>query len=228
VGFETTAPSVAACVEEAGKRGTENFFVLCGHKTMPRAMSMLAEDPELKIDGFICPGHVSAVIGSRPYEFLADNYNIPCVIAGFEPLDIIQSVLMLISQIAEGKSNVEIQYSRAVKPEGNKKAVEILYRVFEPVDSEWRGMGIIPMSGLKIRDEFSGYDAEARLPVEIGKVEEHGGCICGDVLKGKAAPEECKLFRKICSPANPVGACMVSSEGACAASFKYGGGEING
>ncbi len=222
VGFETTAPAVAACVEEAKSRGAVNFFVLCGHKTMPRAMAAIVTDPELKIDGFICPGHVSAVIGSRPYEFLADEHNLPCVIAGFEPLDIIQAVYMLSAQVARGSAEVEIQYGRAVRREGNRKALELLDRVFEPADSLWRGIGLIPSSGLRFRGEYSDFDAGAVFPFKDVSMDEPAGCICGDVLKGKARPQECGLFGKACAPSNPVGACMVSTEGTCAASYRYG------
>ena len=223
VGFETTAPAVAASVEEAKARGAGNFFVLCGHKTMPRAMAALVSDPGIQIDGFICPGHVSAVIGSRPYEFLAVEHKLPCVIAGFEPLDIIQAVYMLSSQVVKAEARVEIQYGRAVRSEGNKRALELLDRVFEPADSEWRGLGAIPLSGLKLREKYSDFNAEERIPVNAPDADEPAGCICGEILKGKSRPEECGLFGKACSPANPLGACMVSTEGACAARYRYGG-----
>ncbi len=222
VGFETTAPAVAACVEEASTRGIENFSVLCGHKTMPRAMEALLMDPEARINGFICPGHVSAVIGADPYNFIPEEYKIPCVIAGFEPADILQAVFMLCRQIAAGKPAVEIQYSRAVRPGGNQKAVSAMYRVFEPADSVWRGIGAIPLSGLKFREEFSGFDAAGLFPLDPVPEDEPEGCLCGEILKGKARPRECRLFGRECTPAAPSGACMVSSEGACAANFLYG------
>lgn len=222
VGFETTAPAVAASVLEAEASGADNFLVLCGHKTMPAAMKAIVNDPGIQIDGFICPGHVSAVIGSRPYEFLSRDYKMPCVIAGFEPLDIIQALYMLLSLVIRGGAGVENQYKRAVARDGNIKAVELLYRVFEPADSRWRGIGVIPASGLKFRGRYSDFDAEKRIPVNAPDADEPAGCICGDILKGKARPEECVLFAKACSPSNPVGACMVSAEGTCAASYRYG------
>ncbi len=222
VGFETTAHAVAACVEEASIRGIENFSVLCGHKTMPRAMEALLKDPEAKISGFICPGHVSAVIGADPYNFIPEKYKLPCVIAGFEPADILQAVFMLCRQIASGKPVVEVQYSRAVRREGNQKAVAAMYRVFEPADSVWRGMGKIPLSGLKFRGEFSRFDAAGLFSLDAVSDEEPEGCLCGEILKGKALPRECRLFGRECTPSNPEGACMVSSEGACAANFLYG------
>lgn len=224
VGFETTAPAVAASVLEAEAKGVENFLVLCGHKTMPAAMEAIAGDPEIRIDGFICPGHVSAVIGTSPYEFLPRVHKMPCVIAGFEPLDIIQSLYMLLSMVIRGGPGVENQYKRAVADGGNTKALELLYRVFEPADSRWRGLGVIPSSGLKFRVGYSNFDAEARIPVPVQEEEEPAGCACGEILKGKARPEECVLFGKACCPSNPAGACMVSYEGACAAAYRYGGG----
>lgn len=224
VGFETTAPTVAATIVKARENGVNNFFILCGHKIVPPALLALVNDPELKLDGFLCPGHVSAIIGSRPYEFIARDYGLPCVIAGFEPLDILQAIWMIIRQIIEKTASVEIQYSRAVAAEGNPKAAALMEQVFEPEDSIWRGLGEIPASGLAIREEFGNWDAARQIPVDVEETREHPGCICGLILRGVRSPMECPLFRKACTPENPVGACMVSSEGTCAAYYKYSNG----
>lgn len=221
VGFETTAPTVAATIKIARKKKIKNFYILTGHKLIPPALSGLVNDPELQVNGFICPGHVSTIIGKEPYEFIACDYKLPCVIAGFETLDVIQAVFMLLLQLVEKKAKVEIQYRRAVRAEGNKKALKLMYEVFETCESEWRGLGKIPESGLKVRSEFSSFDAESRFPVEVSDVQEDAGCICGEVLRGIKKPSDCKLFKTRCTPENPVGACMVSSEGTCAAYFKY-------
>lgn len=220
VGFETTAPAIAGALLTAEKKQLSNFFVLCSHKTMPVSMAALLKDPDLQIDGYICPAHVSAIIGAKAYEPLAAEFRVPCVVTGFEPLDVLQGILMLSRQVIAGEARVETQYSRVVKPEGNLRAQEILNQVFEPCDARWRGIGDIPGSGLKLRPEFAGYDA-ASLQVEIEPPFEHQGCICGEILKGKARPTDCPLFRSTCTPEDPVGACMVSSEGTCAAEYKY-------
>ncbi len=222
VGFETTAPTIAGSMVDAKRRGLNNYFVLCAHKTMPTPMAALTSDPELKVDGYICPAHVSAVIGSNAYKPLVEQFKVPCVVTGFEPLDMLRGVQMLARQVLQGRSEVENEYQRIVKPEGNAKAQALLTEVFEPCDSAWRGIGVIPGSGLKIRAEFAAFDAEVQLPVEVEEPKEHQGCLCGEILKGKVTPKECPLFRKACSPENPVGACMVSSEGTCAAEYKYG------
>ena len=225
VGFETTAPTVAATLAKARADGVKNFFVLCGHKIVPPALFALVNDPELKLDGFLCPGHVSAIIGSRPYEFIARDYGLPCVIAGFEPLDILQGIWMILRQIIEKRgASVEIQYSRAVAAEGNPKAAAFMEKVFEPVDSIWRGLGKIPASGLAIKEEFGDWDAARVIQADVGETREPAGCICGMILRGVRLPMDCPLFRKTCTPENPVGACMVSSEGTCAAYYKYGNG----
>jgi len=222
VGFETTSPSVAATIKTAKEQNTNHFFVYCGHKVMPPAMRGLLED-NAKIDGFICPGHVSTIIGSTPYEFISKDYDIPCVIAGFEVLDVVEGIYMLVKQIVEDeKPNVQIQYTRSVKKEGNPKAVALMYEVFEREDSNWRGLGVIPQSGLKIRKEFCDFDAFKNIKVKVEPTKENKQCICGEVLRGIKSPLECKLFGKICIPENPIGACMVSSEGACAAYYRYG------
>ena len=222
IGFETTAPAIAASILQARKLGVKNYFVLNASRTMPAAMAALAGDPELQVHGYLCPAHVSAVIGAAAYDELAGTHRIPCVITGFEPLDVLQGVEMLARQIAAGAARVEIQYTRVVKREGNARAREILYRVFEPCDSRWRGIGVIPGSGLRIREEFAPFDAARQLPVPVEEPREDQGCLCGEILKGKIAPRDCPLFRTVCTPEDPVGACMVSSEGACAAEYRYG------
>jgi hydrogenase expression/formation protein HypD len=221
VGFETTAPAIAGALLTARQKQLTNFLVLCAHKTMPIAMATLLKDPDLQIDGYICPAHVSAIIGARAYEPLAAEFQVPCVITGFEPLDVLQGILMLTRQTISGDARVETQYSRVVKQEGNRRAQAILAQVFEPCDARWRGIGDIPGSGLRLRPEFASYDA-ATLGAEIEPPIEHQGCICGEILKGKARPTDCSLFRRTCTPEDPVGACMVSSEGTCAAEYRYG------
>ena len=222
VGFETTAPTIAGSILTAEKQGLENFFVLTSHKTMPRPMELLSADPELTIDGYLCPAHVSAIIGARAYDFLAERFGLACVVTGFEPTDVLQGVEMLARQVMAGEHRVEIQYSRVVKPEGNGKAREILSRVFEPYDADWRGIGVIPGSGLRINERFARFDAARAIPVATEELREHAGCRCGEVLKGKISPFDCPLFDTACTPEAPVGACMVSSEGTCAAAYKYG------
>ncbi len=222
VGFETTAPTIAGTILSAASRGIENFFILAAHKTIPIPMSILSDDPELAIDGYLCPAHVSAIIGAEAYRFLAEQHRVPCVVTGFEPADILQGVAMLVKQVVEGRSTVENQYSRFVLPEGNQKAKELLSRVFVPSDAAWRGLGVIPGSGLVIAPEFARFDAEKAIPVKVEESREPEGCCCGEVLKGKIAPFDCPLFGTACTPEQPVGACMVSSEGSCAAAFKYG------
>ncbi len=222
VGFETTTPTIAGAVLTAEKKGLKNFSVLTSHKTMPAPMAVLVGDPELQVDGYICPAHVSAIIGSDAYKPLVEAYQVPAVITGFEPLDVLQGITMLARQVVNGEAKVETQYSRVVKPEGNPKAREILYKVFQPCSARWRGIGDIPDSGLELRPEYEVFNAAAKLVVEIEEPREHAGCLCGEILKGKVRPTDCKLFRTICTPEEPVGACMVSSEGTCAAEYKYG------
>ena len=222
VGFETTAPTVALAMKLAHQRGLKNFFVLCGHKTMPQALRALVNNGDINIDGFLMPGHVSAVIGAAPYQFLVDEFRLPCVITGFEPVDVMQGILMLLRQVKAGRPRVEIQYKRAVSPEGNPRAVAAMEEVFQPADAEWRGVAMIPGSGLSIRAGYAGLDAAAQIEVEIEPAVEKKGCLCGLVLQGFKEPADCPLFGKVCTPLQPVGACMVSSEGSCAAAFKYG------
>lgn len=222
VGFETTTPTIAGAILTAEKKKLQNFYVLCSHKTMPAPMAALAGDPELKVDGYLCPAHVSAIIGANAYQPLVEAFRVPCVITGFEPLDVLQGVLMLARQIVAGKAKVETQYRRVVRPEGNLKAQELLSRVFESCDAQWRGIGNIPDSGLRLCEAYSRFDAGRALPVEVEPAVEYDGCLCGEILKGKVLPVDCPLFRTTCTPEDPVGACMVSSEGTCAAEYKYG------
>ncbi|HEY3378374.1 MAG TPA: hydrogenase formation protein HypD [Armatimonadota bacterium] len=222
VGFETTTPAVALAVLEAQRSGVTNFFVLCGHKTMPQALIALAGDPEVALDGFICPGHVSAILGSDAYLPIVAAYHIPCVITGFEPLDILQAIWMLVKQINDGHAEVEVQYSRAVLPAGNPAAAACTHTVFEATDADWRGIGVIPGSGLRFRQEFAAFDAAQFLPPLTDTVStEPSVCACGEILKGRKTPTDCPAFGKGCTPARPLGACMVSSEGSCAAEYRY-------
>jgi hydrogenase expression/formation protein HypD len=222
VGFETTAPAVAATLLEARKRNVKNFFVFSAHKTVPHALRVLLNAGEMKLDGFLMPGHVSAIIGSRPYEFLPQDFGLAAVISGFEPIDILQSILLLIRQVKNRRPRVEIQYRRGVLPQGNPHAVEVMGRVFQPIDAEWRGLGCIPQSGLALSADFSSFDAGLKFDLSVPEPREAEGCRCGEVLRGILRPAECALFSEVCSPQNPVGPCMVSFEGSCAAAYKYG------
>ncbi len=221
IGFETTAPTVASSILTAAEDKLCNYFVLSGHKIMPPVMRALVQDHELKIDGFICPGHVSTITGSKIYEFLSRDYGVPCVVAGFEPIDILQSIYLILSQIKSGQAKVENEYNRAVTWEGNLKAQALMAEVFEPESSNWRGLGEIEQSGLKIRGKYGSFDAEKKYPLSIEESRENPGCICGDILRGLKTPLDCRLFRKVCHPSHPLGACMVSAEGTCAAYYKY-------
>ncbi|MDP2980915.1 MAG: hydrogenase formation protein HypD [Candidatus Omnitrophota bacterium] len=224
IGFETTAPTVAASIKYAKKKKLKNFFVYSGHKVMPPAMRLLAEDKEVNIKGFLCPAHVSAIIGIKSYADICEKYNIPCVIAGFEPLDVLQSILMLVRQVKSEKAEVENQYNRVVKASGNVRALRLIEEVFSIKDSEWRGIGVIPRSGLILSKRYAGFDIEKNIDLPEPETSIDRGCICGNVLKGIKTPPDCKLFSKKCNPDNPYGACMVSSEGACAAYYRYGAG----
>jgi hydrogenase expression/formation protein HypD len=221
IGFETTAPTIAAAIKTAHANGQSNFSVLSAHKLLPPAMDALLSGGDLGIDGFICPGHVTTIIGTAAYEAVAAGYRVPCVVVGFEPIDILQGILMLTEQIESGRAEVEIQYSRGAAPEGNPGALKIMEEVFEPCSARWRGLGTIPDSGLAIREQFAMHDAEKRFDLEVPPAKEPPGCRCAEILRGTAKPTDCKLFRSICTPRQPVGACMVSSEGTCAAYFKY-------
>ena len=224
IGFETTAPTIAASILQAEEKGLRNYFVLSFHKLCPPVIKAILDSGEVKLQGLICPGHVSAIIGSYPWEFIARDYGIPCVVSGFEPLDILQSIEMLVNQIEEGESRVEIAYRRGVRPEGNQEALKIMYEVFEPCPARWRGIGEVPNSGLKLRKEFRHFDAELAFDVDPGPTYEPRGCICGEILRGVKTPLDCRLFGKVCTPEYPVGPCMVSSEGTCSAYYLYGGG----
>jgi hydrogenase expression/formation protein HypD len=222
IGFETTSPGIAATLIEANKKNINNFFVFSCFKLIPPAMKALLDSRDTNIHGFICPGHVSTIIGSNPYEFIPKQYHIPCVIAGFEPLDILQAIFMLLNQLNAETPKVEIQYTRSVRVKGNLKAQELLNEVFEPIDSTWRGIGTIPNSGLKIKKKYAQYDANEKFNLPITNYQlPITNCICGDILKGIATPYDCPLFAKKCTPINPIGPCMVSTEGSCAAYYKY-------
>jgi len=214
--------SVAASILMAEEDGIKNFMVLCGHKLIPPAMKTLVESKCVRIDGFLCPGHVSAIIGSEAYEFLARDYNIPCVVTGFEPLDILQGINLLVSQIYRKEAIVENEYTRIVTQKGNLKAKDLMKRVFKVSDSYWRGMGVIKSSGLSINEDYSRYDAQLHYPVEITSFKEKKGCRCGEVLQGLIEPRECILFGDTCNPSNPFGPCMVSVEGACNIYYRFG------
>lgn len=220
IGFETTSPSSAVGVLNAHKMGLTNFFLFSSHKIMPPAMAALI-DEGVKIDGYIAPGHVSTITGSGIYKDIAEIYKLACVISGFEPVDLLRSILMLTRQIEKGEPKVEIEYSRVVKAEGNIKAQQILEEVFELKDDWWRGLGILPKSGMKLKEKYKAYDAEVMIPVEVETTKEDKGCICGEILKGLKSPKDCKLFDTACSPSDPVGACMVSHEGACNAHYRF-------
>jgi hydrogenase expression/formation protein HypD len=221
VGFETTAPTVAASVLQAEKEGIGNYHVLSMHKLCPPVIKAILDSGEVRVSGLICPGHVSVVTGSGAWEFIAREYGIPCVVSGFEPLDILQTVRMLVSQLEKGESRVEIAYRRGVSAEGNRRALEIMYQVFEPCPARWRGVGEVAASGLGLRPAYARFDAEAAFKFDPGPTVEPKGCICGDILRAVKTPRDCNLFRKVCTPANPVGPCMVSSEGSCAAYYLY-------
>ena len=221
VGFETTAPTTASAILEAEQLGIDNFFLLSVHKLIPPAMRALLDSDEVHINGFICPGHVSTIIGSAPYEFIPREYGIPCVIAGFEPLDVLQAIDMLLEQIADGEPRVDIQYRRAVRKEGNPTALKYLSMVFDVTDTCWRGIGVIPETGLKLAQQYKQFDAEYAFKIVTRPVKEAAGCRCGDILRGVSTPRECRLFGEACTPEHPVGPCMVSTEGTCSAWYLY-------
>ncbi|HSH61986.1 MAG TPA: hydrogenase formation protein HypD [Acidimicrobiales bacterium] len=223
IGFETTAPSTAVTLMKARAAGITNFSVFCNHVTIVPPLKAILESPDLRLDGFIGPGHVSTVIGNRPYRFVPAQYGKPLVTSGFEPLDILQGIVMLLRQIREGRCEVENQYTRAVQDEGNIRALRIMSEVFEVRPHfEWRGMGFISQSGLKLNEAFAPWDAELRFSVPGVRVADPKACQCGEVLKGVIKPWECKVFGTACTPETPIGTCMVSSEGACAAYYNYG------
>jgi hydrogenase expression/formation protein HypD len=223
VGFETTAPSTAVTLLRAQELAVRNFSVFSNHVTIVPPLKAILDSPDLRLDGFLGPGHVSTVVGNRPYRFVAEQYGLPLVTAGFEPLDVLQSVAMLLAQLREGRCEIENQYSRVVADEGNPRALEILARVFvlRP-HFEWRGMGFIAQSGLAVSAEFADWDAERKFAVPGVRVADPKACQCGEVLKGVLKPWECKVFGTACTPETPIGTCMVSSEGACAAYYNFG------
>ncbi len=223
LGFETTMPSTAFTVLQAQKENISNFSLFCNHITIIPTVKAILDSPDMRIDGFLGPGHVSMVIGTRPYEFIAEHYKRPLVVAGFEPLDVLHSVWMVLKQIAEGRSEIENQYARIVPDEGNDEALEAVARVFELREFfEWRGLGSIDHSGVRMREEFAAFDAERKFIVPDIKIADPKSCQCGEVLKGVIKPFDCKVFGKACTPETPLGALMVSSEGACAAYYQYG------
>jgi len=220
IGFETTAPTTAA---EVLREPPENFSLLTCHRLIPPAMEFLLSSGEVALDGFICPGHVSTITGSRPYEPLSERFKVPQVIAGFEPIDVLLSILMLLKQIKNGRHEVEIEYTRSVRREGNVLAQQKMAQVFNIIGKKWRGFPVIPRSALELRPEFKRYDARKKYGIHIGEVADFAkGCRCGDVLKGLIYPRECPLFGKACTPEHPLGGCMVTTEGACSIAFKYG------
>jgi len=221
VGFETTTPMTAVTAIEARKQGVKNLFFLTAHKIVPPAMRVLVEDKEINIDGFLLPGHVSAVIGKEPYEFLSSEYSIPGVITGFEPLDILKGLDTLINMIDGKDYNIINEYKRIVRDDGNPQALEYLHKVFEVTDSTWRGMGNLSNGRYTFNKEYEEFDAIKHFNIDYKEYDGSPGCRCGDILKGKITPFECPLFKKACTPENPVGSCMVSSEGTCAAYYRY-------
>jgi len=221
IGFETTAPAVAAAIQYASDNRITNFSVLSAHKTMPYAMKALLDSGKIDLNGFICPGHVSSITGTHIYDFIAKDYGISCVVSGFEPLDMLESILMLIRFINRQEADVENQYTRCVKENGNPNAMQLMMDIFEESDINWRGIGVIPKSGLRIKNKYQDFDANLKFNVVVEPSKEYPGCICGDIMRGVKAPSDCKLFAKACIPEDPKGACMVSDEGTCATYFKY-------
>ena len=223
LGFETTAPSTALTILQAAAENITNFSMFSNHVLVIPALQALLDNADLQLDGFIGPGHVSMVIGTEPYQFIAQKYHKPIVIAGFEPLDILQSIWMILQQLVENRCEVENQYNRLVEPAGNLVALQAMNQVFAVRENfDWRGLGEIPESGLKIRTEYTQFDAENKFIIPNLKVADHKACKCGEILKGVLKPWECKVFGTACTPETPIGSCMVSSEGACAAYYKYG------
>lgn len=221
VGFETTTPAIAACLLDAVDRGLANFSMLCANKLTPPALRAIADDPQTRIDGFMLPGHVSTITGLTPYRFLVDEFGLPGAVTGFEPVDILASIELLVRMVVDGAPDIVNAYRRGVDDGGNPMARALTDRVFETVDATWRGLGKLPASGLRIRDEYACYDAQRRFDVRVEPTREPRGCRCGDVLRGRIAPAACPLFGSACTPEHPVGPCMVSSEGSCAAHHRY-------
>ena len=226
VGFETTAPTAAATVLAAKQQGIRNLFMLSAHKLVPPALHMLLNDPKVHVDGFLLPGHVAVVTGTDVFRFLARNYHIPGIVTGFEPLEILRSLVRLLQQKAEHRAEIGNEYGNVVRQEGNPVSRRILEQVYEPVDAEWRGIGTIPLSGLRMKEAFADYDIEWVLPLTIHVLPKKTACRCGEVLRGIVTPQACPLFGKACVPTHAIGPCMVSVEGVCAAWHKYGGGRF--
>ena len=227
VGFETTAPTAAATVLAAKAQGVNNLFMLSAQKLVPPALRMLLSDDEVKVDGFILPGHVAVIIGANAFNFLASDYNISGVVTGFEPLEILRAILRLLIEIRQENAAIENEYTSVVKSEGNVSAQKILNQVYEPVDANWGGIGLIKQSGLKLREEFSEYDIEKVMPIEVKNTNKKTACRCGEVLRGIITPHKCPLFGKSCTPTHAIGPCMVSVEGVCAAWYKYGNSKFS-
>jgi len=221
VGFETTAPTIAAAILSAAQTGVSNFSVISAHKLVPPALEALMAAEQINIDGFILPGHVSVIIGLNAYRSFFDRHRVPCVVAGFEPTDILQAITLLVEMLEAGRPALDNAYPRAVTPGGNTKAQQILDEIFEPADACWRGIGVIPLSGLKIREQYAAHDAQKLFDVQIPDAKTPQGCACGEILTGNKTPPECALYKKVCTPMDPVGPCMVSTEGTCAAYYKY-------
>ncbi len=221
VGFETTTPVVGASIQMAAEQGLSNYYVYAAHKSTAPALDAIANDPETKVDGFILPGHVSTVTGMAPYRFLAEKYNTPGVVTGFEPVDVLNGIARLMVMVDRGEAAIENAYTRGVQSDGNPAAQAIIADVFEPCDAVWRGLGLIPSSGMAISDKYAAHDAMKVFDPAVEPVRETRGCRCGDVLRGAIAPSDCPLFGRACTPENPVGPCMVSSEGSCAAYWRY-------
>ncbi|WP_099187150.1 hydrogenase formation protein HypD [Tepidibacter mesophilus] len=222
IGFETTAPIIALSIYKAKNENINNFSVLQSIKTMPNAIKKIVIDKQVNIDGFLCPGHVSAIVGVKPFEFLAKEYGLPAVIAGFEYCDIISAIYFLVEMINREKYEVKNIYNRIVKYEGNKKAVSIIDEVFTNSDSIWRGLGNIKNTGVELKEKYKIYDAKSKLNIKTVHNDIHKDCLCGQILKGIKKPTQCKLFSKVCNPSNPIGACMISQEGTCNAYYNYG------
>ncbi|MEJ2221486.1 MAG: hydrogenase formation protein HypD [Desulfobacterales bacterium] len=221
VGFETTAPTIAAAILSAAQTGIKNFSVISAHKLVPPALEALMAAADVRIDGFILPGHVSVIIGLNAYRPFFEQFQIPSVVAGFEPIDILQAISMLVEMLESDSPALDNAYPRAVTPEGNTKAQQVLDEIFEPADACWRGIGVIPRSGLKIRENYAAHDAQKLFDVQVPDAKTPQGCACGEILIGTKTPPECALYKKACTPMDPVGPCMVSTEGTCAAYYKY-------
>ncbi len=222
VGFETTAPATAAAILEAGRLGLKNFSVITAHKLVVPAMRALLDGGDVRLDGFLCPGHVSVIIGAEAYRPIVDEYHMSCVVAGFEADGIATAVTALLQQIVERRPRLENNYPAVVSPEGNRVAQRLMAEVFEESDVPWRALGIIPGSGLALRSRYHSFDAQRRFGIVAAADHDHPACRCGEVIQGKVVPQDCNLFATVCTPMNPFGPCMVSSEGTCSAAFKYG------